>query len=117
MTKQDLIENNIFLPEVIDDQIKARFLLGDWILLSNSDGRFFLLKMCNNPPIFKSESNVLNCKLLGSREWSKLKQKDYSIKRSDNVRQIWFRNRPFGCITWYLHSDYIDKVIKGLNYD
>lgn len=115
MTKQDLIENNIFLPEVIDDQIKARFLLGDWILLSNSEGRFFLLKMCNNP-IFKPESNVLNFKLLGSREWSKLKQKDYTIKRGDNVRQIRFRNLP-GCITWYLHPDAIDRLIKKLSYD
>ena len=82
MTKQDLIENNIFLPEVIDDQIKARFLLGDWILLSNSEGGVFLLKMCNDP-IFKTESNILNFKLLGPKEWSNLNQKDYSIRGND----------------------------------
>ena len=116
MTKQDLIENNIFLPEVIDDQIKARFLLGDWILLSNSEGRFFLLKMCNDSK-FKTESNVLGFKLLGSRGWSRLKGKDYSIEGIDHVRQIWYRNRPSSCITWYLHPDDIDRVIKRLSYD
>ena len=89
MTKQDLIENNIFLPEVIDDQIKARFLLGDWILLSNSEGRFFLLKMCNDSK-FKTESNVLGFKLLGSRGWSRLKGKAYSIERTEHSRQIWY---------------------------
>ena len=116
MTKQDLIENNIFLPEVIDDQIKARFLLGDWILLSNFEGRFFLLKMSNDSR-FKSESNILSFRLLGSRGWSDLNRKDYSIKRSDYVRQIWYRNRPSGCITWYLYPDDIDRVIKRLSYD
>lgn len=116
MTKQDLIENNIFLPEVIDDQIKARFLLGDWILLSDSTGGFFLLKMCNDSR-FKSESNVLNFKLLGPQGWSRLKGKNYNIKRTDYVRSIWFKNRPFECITWYLHPDDIDKVIQKLSYD
>lgn len=116
MTKQDLIENNIFLPEAIDDQIKARFLLGDWILLSNSSGRFFLLKMTNDL-LFKSESNILDFRLLESREWSKLKRKDYSIKGTNYVRQIWFRNRPTTSITWYLHPDDIDKVIQKLSYD
>ena len=115
MTKQDLIENNIFLPEVIDDQIKARFLLGDWILLSNSSGRFFLLKMANNP-MFKTESNVVKFKLLGSQGWSRLKQKRYSIARTNRVRQI--QNGNFGLsITWYLHPDNIDKVIQKLSYD
>lgn len=116
MTKQDLIENNIFLPEVIDDQIKARFLLGDWILLSNSEGGVFLLKMCNDP-IFKTESNILNFKLLGPKEWPNLNQKDYSIRGNDYAKQIWSRNSPSGSITWYLHPDDIDKVIKKLSYD
>ena len=116
MTKEDLIENNIFLPEVIDDQIKARFLLGDWILLSNSSGRFFLLKMCNDSR-FKTESNILSFKLLGSQGWSNLNRKDYSIKRAEYIRQIWYRNRPSNCITWYLHPDDIDRVIKKLSYD
>ena len=116
MTKQDLIENNIFLPEVINDQIKARFLLGDWILLSNSSGRFFLLKMCNDSR-FKTESNILSFRLLGSQGWSNLNRKDYSIKGNDHVRQIWYRNGPSGCITWYLHPDDIDKVIQKLSYD
>lgn len=116
MTKQDLIENNIFLPEVIDDQIKARFLLGDWILLSNSEGWIFLLKINNNPG-FKTESDIPNFKLLGSQEWSRLKGKDYNIKRTNYVRSIWFKNRPFGCITWHLHPDDIDRVIKKLSYD
>ena len=116
MTKQDLIENNIFLPEVIDDQIKARFLLGDCILLSNFGARLFLLKMCNDSR-FKTKSNILSFKLLGSRGWSRLKEKDYSIKRMDNARQIWYKNRPTVSITWYLHPDDIDKVIKGLSYD
>lgn len=116
MTKQDLIENNIFLPEVIDDQIKARFLLGDWILLLNSEGWFFLLKM-SNASMFKTASNVPNFKLLGSQGWSNLNRKDYSIKGNDHVRQIWYRNKPSGCITWYLHPDDIDKVIKRLSYD
>lgn len=116
MTKQDLIENNIFLPEVIDDQIKARFLLGDWILLSNFGDRLFLLKLSNDP-VFKTESNILNFKLLGSQGWSRLKGKDYSIKSNDNSRQIWYRNKPTISITWYFHPDDIDKVIKGLNYD
>ena len=116
MTKQDLIENNIFLPEVIDGQIKARFLLGDWILLSNSEGWFFLLKICTDPR-FKTKSNISSFKLLGSRGWSMLKGKDYSIKGNDHVRQIWYRNKPSVCITWYLHPDNIDKVIKRLSYD
>lgn len=116
MTKQDLIENNIFLPEVIDDQIKARFLLGDWILLSNSSGRFFLLKMCNDSR-FKTESNILSFKLLGSQGWSRLKGKDYSIERAEHIRQIWYRNQPSSCISWYLHPDDIDRVIKKLSYD
>lgn len=116
MTKQDLIENNIFLPEVIDDQIKARFLLGDWILLLNFEGRFFLLKMCNDSR-FKSESNILSFRLLGSEGWSNLNRKDYSIKGNDHIRQIWYRNRHSGCITWYLHPDAIDDVIKRLSYD
>ena len=116
MTKQDLIENNIFLPEVIDDQIKARFLLGDWILLLNSEGWFFLLKI-SNALMFKTESNIPNFKLLGSQGWSRLKGKDYTIKRTNYVRQILFRNRSFGCITWYLHPDNIDKVIQKLSYD
>lgn len=116
MTKQDLIENNIFLPEVIDDQIKARFLLGDWILLSNSSGRLFLLKISMDP-IFKTKSNILNFKLLGSRGWSNLKRNVYSIKGNDYARQIWFRNRPTVSITWYLHPDCIDKVIEKLSYD
>ena len=95
MTKQDLIENNIFLPETIDDQIKARFLLGDWILLSNAEGWFFLLKMCVDPR-FKTKSNILSFKLLGSQGWSRLKGKDYNIKRTNYVRSIWFKNSPFG---------------------
>lgn len=116
MTKQDLIENNIFLPEVIDDQIKARFLLGDWILLSNSANMFFLLKMDNNT-VFRTESNIVNFKLLGSQRWSNLKRKDYNIKRYDRARQIWFKNKLIASITWYIHPDDIDKIIQKLSYD
>ena len=116
MTKQDLIENNIFLPEVIDSQIKARFLLGDWILLSTSLGILILLKMINNST-FKTESDVLNFKLLKPQEWSMLKRKEYNIKRTNRSRQIWYRNSPIASMTWYLHPDDIDKVIKGLSYD
>lgn len=67
--------------------------------------------------MFKTESNVLYFKLLGSKGWSNLKRKDYIIKRTEHVRQIWFRNGSSASITWYLHPDDIDKVIKRLSYD
>lgn len=116
MTKEDLINNNIYVPEVIDEQIKVRFLLGDFVLIGRPEHHFpYVVLRLDSNPIFKNSWKNQRFRLLKRQEISNLKRSEYKIKALRNIRVIYYRS-TVASITWCVHPEDIDNIIKSL-YD
>ena len=54
MTKEELLEHHIYVPDVVDDRIKAHLLMGDSVLVW-ADNKYYIGKclrkitLCNTP--------------------------------------------------------------------
>ena len=95
MSREELLEHHIYVPDVVDDKIKAHLLLGDSVLVWASNmhciDKSLRLLTLSNTPYFKS--NFMRLSLCVNEDFEYLHEYKNSIISTKHVMWNLFLNR------------------------